>query len=156
MRRWPLHESCEIRFYINLCFKMATWNHWTKGPIFIYVCLWLFLWLDTTADENFVNPLSANPTKWPNTLKQFVGNLPIPSQTNYILCCIYWMNFKKVLQEWSLIKYRARNNVRIKWHINWSYTFWNTSILYIKWRFRNNLRNASFLRKNNSASTSTH
>ena len=22
----------------------------------------------------FVNPLSANPTKWPNTLKQFVGN----------------------------------------------------------------------------------
>ena len=23
-----------------------------------------------------LNPLSANPTKWPNTLKQFVGNLP--------------------------------------------------------------------------------
>ena len=23
-----------------------------------------------------VNPLSANPTKWPNTLKQFVGKLP--------------------------------------------------------------------------------
>ena len=23
-----------------------------------------------------INPLSANPTKWPNTLKQFVGNLP--------------------------------------------------------------------------------
>ena len=23
-----------------------------------------------------VNPLSANPTKWSNTLKQFVGNLP--------------------------------------------------------------------------------
>ena len=22
-----------------------------------------------------VNPLSANPTKWPNTLKQFVGKL---------------------------------------------------------------------------------
>ena len=22
------------------------------------------------------NPLSANPTKWPNTLKQFVGKLP--------------------------------------------------------------------------------
>ena len=31
-------------------------------------------------DESFstptVNPLSANPTKWSNTLKQFVGNLP--------------------------------------------------------------------------------
>ena len=24
----------------------------------------------------FMNPLSANPTKWLNTLKQFVGNLP--------------------------------------------------------------------------------
>ena len=23
-----------------------------------------------------VNPLSANPTKWSNTVKQFVGNLP--------------------------------------------------------------------------------
>ena len=27
-----------------------------------------------------VNPLSANPTKWSNNLKQFVGNLP----TNYL------------------------------------------------------------------------
>ena len=24
----------------------------------------------------FLNPLSANPTKWSNKLKQFVGNLP--------------------------------------------------------------------------------
>ena len=24
-----------------------------------------------------LNPLSANPTKWSNTLKQFVGNLPM-------------------------------------------------------------------------------
>ena len=24
-----------------------------------------------------VNPLSASPTKWSNTLKQFVGNLPM-------------------------------------------------------------------------------
>ena len=24
----------------------------------------------------FLNPLSANPTKWSNTLKQFVGKLP--------------------------------------------------------------------------------
>ena len=27
-----------------------------------------------------LNPLSANPTKWSNTLKQFVGKLP----TNYL------------------------------------------------------------------------
>ena len=26
-----------------------------------------------------INPLSANPTKWPNTLKQFVGKLPTNS-----------------------------------------------------------------------------
>ena len=25
----------------------------------------------------FVNPLSANPTKWTNTVKQFVGKLPM-------------------------------------------------------------------------------
>ena len=25
---------------------------------------------------NYINPLSANPTKWSNTLKQFAGNLP--------------------------------------------------------------------------------
>ena len=27
-------------------------------------------------DEKHVKPLSANPTKWSNTLKQFVGNFP--------------------------------------------------------------------------------
>ena len=27
-------------------------------------------------NPNHVNPLRANPTKWPNTLKQFVGKLP--------------------------------------------------------------------------------
>ena len=30
-----------------------------------FLCLYILL-----------NPLSANPTKWSNTLKQFVGNLP--------------------------------------------------------------------------------
>ena len=27
-------------------------------------------------DDQKFNPLSANPTKWSNTLKQFVGKLP--------------------------------------------------------------------------------
>ena len=27
-------------------------------------------------DSRFLNPLSANPTKWSNTFKQFVGKLP--------------------------------------------------------------------------------
>ena len=26
--------------------------------------------------QEHINPLSASPTKWSNTLKQFVGNLP--------------------------------------------------------------------------------
>ena len=26
--------------------------------------------------NNNINPLSANPTNWPNTLKQFIGKLP--------------------------------------------------------------------------------
>ena len=26
--------------------------------------------------DQHLNPLSTNPTKWPNTLKQFVGKLP--------------------------------------------------------------------------------
>ena len=34
---------------------------------------WIYLW---TFYRLSINPLSANPTKWSNTLKQFVGNLP--------------------------------------------------------------------------------
>ena len=32
--------------------------------------------LKNSISIDFINPLSANPTKWSNTLKQFVGNLP--------------------------------------------------------------------------------
>ena len=39
----------------------------TKFPYSPYEC--------SIQCSNF-NPLSANPTKWSNTLKQFVGNLP--------------------------------------------------------------------------------
>ena len=35
----------------------------------------LLSFLDIFSRDN-LNPLSANPTKWSNTLKQFVGNLP--------------------------------------------------------------------------------
>ena len=34
------------------------------------------LFADDKSLSSVVNPLSANPTKWSNTLKQFVGNLP--------------------------------------------------------------------------------
>ena len=36
----------------------------------------------------FFSPLSANPTKWSNTLKQFVGNLP----TNCLSVFDHFMN----------------------------------------------------------------
>ena len=32
--------------------------------------------MGTQALSKLIKPLSANPTKWPNTLKQFVGKLP--------------------------------------------------------------------------------
>ena len=31
---------------------------------------------ETSHFQTAVNPLSANPTKWPNTLKEIVGKLP--------------------------------------------------------------------------------
>ena len=36
----------------------------------------------------YFNPLSANPVKWSNTLKQFVGNLP----TNCLSMFDHFMN----------------------------------------------------------------
>ena len=34
-------------------------------------------WAETHSEHcQTFNPLSANPTKWPNALKEFVGNLP--------------------------------------------------------------------------------
>ena len=35
-----------------------------------------FEWGDIWSPYHCFNPLSANPTKWSNTFKQFVGNLP--------------------------------------------------------------------------------
>ena len=35
---------------------------------------------------NFLNPLSANFTKWSNTLKQFVGNLPTNCVSVLAIC----------------------------------------------------------------------
>ena len=41
-----------------------------------YKLLPSYLVLDLHSYSEFLNPLSANPTKWSNTLKQYVGNLP--------------------------------------------------------------------------------
>ena len=47
------------------------------------------------------NPLNANPTKWPNTLKQFVGNSP----TNYLSVFGHFVNlaFKGLTKMYVLI-----------------------------------------------------
>ena len=45
---------------------------------------WIRLWISTgnRMIVSSINPLSAKPRKWSNTLKQFVGNLP----TNFFEC----------------------------------------------------------------------
>ena len=65
--------------------------------------------------SNFLNPLSANPTKWPKILKQFVGNLP--------------MNCLNVLDHFvglalKGLSLKMNRNVDMKW-IHWisSYDF---------------------------------
>ena len=63
-----------------------------------------------------VNPLSANPTKWSNTLKQCVGNLP----TNCLSVFDHFMNLalkglKYLWQNSNTIKYcHAKNKFKRK------------------------------------------
>ena len=56
----------------------------------------------------YLNPLSANPTKWPNTLKQFVGN-----SVGNLLIYMLWgldMSIKKNL--------KIINNNVLSWNLN--------------------------------------
>ena len=49
--------------------------------------------------KNTVNPLSTNPTKWSNTLKQFVGNLPTNCLSvfdHFVGLAVKWLNFKEL------------------------------------------------------------
>ena len=55
----------------------------------------------------YFNPLSANPTKWSNTLKQFVRNLP----TN---CLSVFDHFVKLpLKRFNLVKYDESNHISL-------------------------------------------
>ena len=66
------------------------------------------------------NPLSANPTKWPNTLKKFVGNFP----TNCLSVFGHFVNlaFKgNVVSKLPMVRYLLegvlkRNEVSIGRH----------------------------------------
>ena len=75
-------KQLEIRFFASF--------HPVKGPPFFWVSPSPFLHIPLSFDKikkdafskiikvvsESLNPLSANPTKWSNTLKQFVGKLP--------------------------------------------------------------------------------
>ena len=73
---------------------------------------------ETTKDKNYIfNPLSANPTKWPNTLKQFVAKLP----TNCLSVFGHFVNLAlKVLiispnpRNRNLLQCKCKTNV---WHL---------------------------------------
>ena len=81
-----LHLYLFYVLYILALFAVSNVHSYTltwKGPlIYVKVLVKLFhLWFlrrCVTVIILFVNinPLSVNPTKWSNTLKQFVGNLP--------------------------------------------------------------------------------
>ena len=53
------------------------------------------------------NPLSANPTKWSNTLKQFVGNLP----TNCLSVFDHFVELalKGLTQNVQIVEYNTAN-----------------------------------------------
>ena len=47
-----------------------------KMMMFIFSLLTRNTYFEKLSKNCRFNPLNANPTKWPNTLKQFVGKLP--------------------------------------------------------------------------------
>ena len=71
---------------------LAFWN-FTSTSLISWCCLHVFL--TSLTFWHVFNPLSANPTKWPNILKQFVGKLP----TNSLSVFDYFV--KLVLKGWS-------------------------------------------------------
>ena len=61
-----------------------------------------------------LNPLSANPTKWSNTLKQFVGNLPMN-------CLSVFDQFVKLVLKGLNIFYNKRDLSLFYFHVkNWA------------------------------------
>ena len=61
-------------------YLIILWGWRSKGKPFLAMISFVAIFPPKTQENLCVfwccNPLSANPTKWSNTLKQFVGNLP--------------------------------------------------------------------------------
>ena len=69
------------------------------------------------------NPLSANPTEWPNTLKQFVGKLP----TNCL--SVFGLFINLALQGIIIIVLTKILLINFTWafHVSfWSFLFYNS------------------------------
>ena len=76
-------KCCKICLFFGYCVSVIFCDKYKKvldfhilflisllfDHIFVHCCIWL----------KFVEPLSANPTKWSNTLEQFIGNFPMNS-----------------------------------------------------------------------------
>ena len=75
------------------------------------------------------NPLSANPTKWSNTLKQFVGNLPTNCLSvfdHFVILALKWLNLVACLQH----KLDPSNHLSLgaqKGHLGFATRFFNCS-----------------------------
>ena len=70
-----LKEKIVMSVKFSLLFSMIVFsNECIQKSIANFLCDVLYSKYDTRYSS--FNPLSANPTKWSNTLKQFVGNLP--------------------------------------------------------------------------------
>ena len=58
-----------------------------------------------------LNPLSANPTKWPNKVKQFVGELPINCLSFWRFCKIGAETNDLYLDLWTLNNEQKKTTV---------------------------------------------
>ena len=57
--------------------KNETLSSLKKEPLALQIDRLIYFEYDKIAAGNAFRPLSDNPTKWSNTLKQFVGKLPM-------------------------------------------------------------------------------
>ena len=67
-KKTPADRSCSIMRILNRSFVIGSW---------FFIDMWkIRLFISFLYEESRLNPLSANITKWSNTLKQFVRKLP--------------------------------------------------------------------------------
>ena len=77
--QWYLAKFLQERTSSNLLSN--TWKKICKHEMALKFTTWYIIFLrlnlirSPITKKRLINSLSANPTKWPNSLKQFVGNL---------------------------------------------------------------------------------